>query len=100
MFEVFFYLWCFGDAGNFIAGGFDFNDTARGFLVIERFFLAPVFQLVGQKQPAVGNARAAVPGMDDALDLGLERVADGIEEISQRRVAGSFLRRAAQRGDF
>ncbi|MEJ0090151.1 MAG: hypothetical protein WDM80_10450 [Limisphaerales bacterium] len=100
MFEVIVDLFRFGDVINVIAGGFDFDDTARGLLVNEGFFLVPVFQLVGREQSAIRNAGAAVLGMDDAADFGFERVADGVQKIGERRITGGFLGRPAQRGDF
>ncbi len=62
-------------------------------------FVRGVLELFGREQPAVGNARPLVPGLDDAADPGLESLAEGVEQVGQ----GGIVRRlrdarAAERG--
>ena len=87
-------------ARDVLARRLDLNHAARRDEVAEVFRLVVFLQLVGREQPAVRDARALIFGVDDALDLGFERVANGVEKIRQRRITGSFLRRPAQRGDL
>ena len=47
-------------------------------------------ELVGGEQAAVGHARPVVAEVDDAADLGLERLADLVEQVGQGRVVGRF----------
>ena len=81
-----------GHVVNFRVGSLDFNDPARGKRDSEeRSFFVRVLQLVGSEQPAVRQARAAVLHMDETADFWFEHATDGIEEIGERAVAGSFL---------
>ena len=77
-------------------GALDLNDAARRLRnAQQRRFLIGVLELVGREQPAVRQPGTAVFHMNETADLGLERVADGVEQIGERRVAGSLANRRA-----
>ena len=52
---------------------------------------AAFLELVRREQAAVGHAGALVLQVDDAADARLERLADGVEQVRQRRVVRRFL---------
>ncbi len=85
-----------GHVVNLGIGGLDFDDAARGQRDSQQgSVFIRVFELVGSEQAAVRQARATVLNVDETTDLGFERLANGVEEIGQRGVAGSFPDRRA-----
>lgn len=80
------------EGGEIFVEGLDFDDAALGFELSEEGvgFLAVLFEFFGGKQSAVRDARAAVRRMDDSGDFRLESFSDGVEEIREGGVAGSF----------
>jgi hypothetical protein len=80
-----------GDVGKFLTCRLNFDYTPRRNLAEQRLPLIPVLHLVGGKQPAVGHACPGVLELDKATDFGSQRVANGVEEISQGGIAGSLL---------
>ena len=76
---------------------------ARRFLSEQRLCFVGILELLRGEESAVRQTRAAVRELDEAAHLGLERGADGVEQIRQRGVAGSFFRgrtRGAHGGQF
>ena len=87
------------DVVEAFAGRFHLDGAACRFLAVKRLGLVAVLQLVGREEAAVGDARAAVFGMNDAADLRLEGVADVVEQVGERGVTGSLAGRAVERGN-
>lgn len=69
---------------------FDLDSASRGGLTGDWFGLRGTLKLVGGEQPAIRNAGAAIPEIDDAADPGLERLANFIEEVCQCAVIRSL----------
>ena len=82
--EVFGELFAFEKGLEIVGGGLDFHDAAsgeefgRGVAAVRGFA-----ELVGGVEAAVWDAGAAIGGIDDAGDLGLERIADAGEQLGQ-----------------
>ena len=90
--DIFEDLFGAGHIVNLGIGGFDFDNASRwkGDSVKWSFFVR-VLELVGGEQPAIWKTRADLLRMDETVDFWFEHATDGIEEISERAVAGSFL---------
>lgn len=74
------------------------DDAALGLELEERGGLrAVLLEFLRGEQAAIRDARAVVGRMDDGGDLWLQRIADGIEELGERRIAAGF--RHADDGD-
>ena len=62
-------------------------------------WLGALLELAGHEQAAVGDAGAGVGQVDEAAHLGLEVVADVVEQRGQRAVAGGLGHGAARGAD-
>ena len=84
--------------GDVLREALHFEDAALGLEIQQRRGIAVLAEFLCGKECAIGEIAAGVLWMNDRDDLRLQCVADGIEEIPQRRVAGGF--RDADAGDF
>ena len=88
------HLGALGGQPRIIAGGLDLNHAAFGSLPLARLTL---LHLLGGVEADVGMPRALLRQLADAEHLGLERAADGVQQVDQRRVVGTLVGRAAGR---
>ena len=79
-----------------VVGGLDLHDTAFGELSLTRTAL---LNLSGGVESEVGMACALVGKLIDAENLGLEQAADGVQQVGQGRVVGTFTRGSAGGAD-
>ena len=75
-----------------VAYGLDLDHAALGKLSLSR---SALLRLAGGVESEVGVARALVGELGDAGHLGLERGADGFEQVAERRVVGALAGGAA-----
>ena len=79
-----------------VADGFDLDHAAFGKLPLA---LPASLHLLGGIESEVGMSGPLLCQLADAENLWLERAADGIQQIGQRRVVGPFTRCPARRAD-
>ncbi len=80
-----------GDRADIIAGPLDLDRAPRRQLTGQRIGVTGALELVGREQAAVGQTRPPVREVDHAPNFRLERSADLIQEVRQRRVERSLL---------
>ena len=73
-----------------------FQNAAFGRLALFRLGVGSLLKLAGRKQTAVGQARTAIGDVDDAANLGLQRLADFVQQIGNRRVERRFCNGGAR----
>ena len=89
-------LRAFGSQPRIVRLGLDLHDAAFGGLALNRIALAG---LLGGVEAKIGVIRPLLPPFSYARDLGPEGIADAVQQIVQRRVIGTYRRRAAGRAD-
>ena len=89
-------LRAFDSQPRIVRHGLDLHDAALRGLALNRISLAG---LLGGVQAKIGVIRPRLPQFSNARDLGSKRIADRVQQIVQRRVVGTFRRRAAGRAD-
>ena len=80
-----------------VADGFDLDHAAFGKLPLT---LPAPLHLLGGIESEVGMSGPLLRQLADAEDLGLERAADSIQQIGQRRVVGPFTCCPARRANL
>jgi len=88
------------EGGEVLVERLDLDDAALGLeLAEEGVGLVAVFlEVLGGEEAAVGNAGAVLRRMDNGGDLGFQGIADGIEEIRERGLAGGLGSSRAEGG--
>jgi hypothetical protein len=94
-------------AENLLGGGeliyiccerFDLQNPPRG-LLPRKQFTGRTLNLIRCEESCLWNATASILKMDEADDLGLEFLADGVEEIGERWVVGPLGNTGAEIAD-
>ena len=88
--QVFTDLRASGDRPHVRLGPLGFDCPPRGQLSFFRLRIAGLLELLRGEETASGQIPAAVGQVDDATDLGFERLADLVEEVREGRIVGRF----------